>query len=113
MIFVDYTDAHTDCAFALVHYTEPTLTLENLISVTGSVQNIGSHLFLWLDIPYSKKDYMNFQYVNIGDQNRAYLDYFLQEHPSPSWMLVGNALWKAEELGPLQRLQSSYLKGKP
>ena len=105
--------AHTDCVFALVHYTEPTLTLKNLINVTDGVQSIHGCIAIGLEIPYSEQTNVMSQYVDVGDQNRAYLDYFLQEHPSPSWTVVGNALWMAEELGALQLLQSLYLKGKP
>ena len=78
--------------------------------VTDGVKDIES-VTAWLDIPNSKKREVKIHYGR--DRNRAYLNIFLQEHPSPSWTVVGYALWKTRELGPLQLLQSLYLKGKP
>ena len=68
---------------------------------------------MWLHIPYSKHREMRVQYRSVSQRKQAYLEYWLTHHPSPSWLVVANALYKRYEHGALKVLQKVYLKGKP
>ena len=67
---------------------------------------------IWLNIPPSKRQKIKRQYRTNHDRGCQYSDYFLIEHPSPSWTVVCDALWIAQEHETLQLVQSLYLKGR-
>ena len=70
-------------------------------------------LFLsYLHIPSSKQRQLQQQYDR-GQVNTACADYIIDHHPSPSWMIVANALWFWGEAGALEMVQKLYLKGEP
>ena len=113
-VFVDYIDAHTDHIRAHVHlptHPEPSLTLDNLTSVLDGVVNIVS-VANWLQIPDSKQVQLHQQY-DMQQIKRAFSVYFMSHHPAPSWLVIANALWQAEEHGALEVVQKLYLKGEP
>ena len=67
----------------------------------------------WLGIPRSKLEEIQLRHGRGHSRSKAYFEYFLQEHPAPSWMVVGNAMWQVgENIGAIQLLQMLYLKGK-
>ena len=93
-------------------HTEPTLTVENLSSLLEGVKDWGN-VVKWLHIPHSKQVEMNKQYGGVSKCKQAYCEYWLTHHPSPSWLVVANALYVRKEHEALAVLQKLYLKGKP
>ena len=91
-------------------HTESTLTLDNLTSLLDGVVEDLDRVASWLHIPLSKHRELEQQY-GWKQRPRAYSTYFITKHPSPSWILVANALWKSGELGALEVVQKLYLKG--
>ena len=91
-------------------HTESTLTLDNLTSVLDGVERYLDSVAVWLHITFSKREELQQQY-GWEQRRRAYSTYFITKHPSPSWILVANALWESRELGALEVVQKLYLKG--
>ena len=91
-------------------HTEKSLTLDNLNSVLDGVQNMDYGVTNWLQIPPIKRDKLQQQF-NGNQLKRAYTVHFLSCHPAPSWRIVANALWQADEHGALELVQKFYLKG--
>ena len=75
------------------------------------VKNL-DRLALWLHIPESKQWEMDQQYRSVPQRKQAYWEYWLADHPSPSWLVIADALYMAYEHGALEVLQKMYLKGK-
>ena len=61
-----------------------------------------------LHIPDSKRWEIKKLYLS----KQAYWQYWLTHHPSPSWLVVADALYMQYEHGALKVLQKMYLKGK-
>ena len=91
----------------LTRHIEPTLTVDNLTAVLDNVQENMEFVLLILHIPRSKVQYGR------GQVNTARADYIIDHHPSPSWMIVANALWFNKAAGALEMVQELYLKGEP
>ena len=68
---------------------------------------------LRLHIPGSKRREMEQQYRSVPQRKQAHWEWWLTHHPSPTWVLVANALYMLDEHGALEVLQKMYLKGKP
>ena len=102
-----HTHIHT-----VTHHTEPTLTVDNLTVVLISVQDDMNYVLSYLHIPSSKQEQLQQQYSR-GQVNTARADYIIDHHPSPSWMMVANALWRWRAAGALEMVQTLYLKGEP
>ena len=83
------------------------MTVDNLTAVLDSVQVNMEFVLLFLHIPRSKQQYRR------GQVNTARADYIIDHHPSPSWMIVANALWFNKAAGALEMVQELYLKGEP
>ena len=96
-----------------VHHTELTLTVDNLTSLLEGVNNLDGALgmTLFLHIPDSKRSEIQEQYSSISQRRQEYCRYWLTQHPSPSWLVVANALYMTGEHGALEVLQKLYLKG--
>ena len=87
--------------------------MDSLTTVFDNVQRFDGFMQIgWLQIPSSKQDELQQQYGR-SQYKRACAVYFVTLHPSPSWRIVANALWKAGELGALEVVQKLYLKGEP
>ena len=69
-------------------------------------------VLLYLNIPDSKQRQLEQQYGR-GQVNTARADYIINHHPSPSWMIVANALCIWYAAGALEMVQKLYLKGEP
>ena len=65
----------------------------------------------YLHIPFSKQSEIQSQYSSITQHRQEYCRYWLTYHPSPSWLVVANALYMTDEHGALEVLQKFYLKG--
>ena len=91
-------------------HTEFTLTEENLTSLLEGVKNLDS-VTVCLHIPYAKRSEIRKQYSSVSQHRQEYCQYLLTHHPSPSWLVVAEALYRAGEHGALEVLQKFYLKG--
>ena len=92
--------------------TEATLTLENLTSLLEGVRVLDI-MADFLHIPDNKQVEIRRQYSNISQQKQEYWQYFLSQHPTPSWLIVADALYLTGEHGALEVLRKLYLKGRP
>ena len=92
--------------------TESTLTLSRLSSLLDSV-NDWHTLSYWLDIPSSKYNVIKSQHFNVTERNKALCDWYLTNHPAPSWRHIAEGLYGAGEHEVLEVLrdQVNYLKG--
>ena len=100
------------CTHTYIHtLTEPSLTVNNLSTVLDGVQII-DNVTAWLQIPVSKQGELKQQY-NSSQVKKALAECFITHHPTPSWMIVGNAIWKGGEHKALEVVQKLYLKGEP
>ena len=92
--------------------TDSTLTLSRLTSLLDSIGNWDS-LSDWLDIPDSKYNDIEKQHSNVTECNKALCEWYLTNHPAPSWRHIAEGLYGAREHGVLEVLrdQVHYLKG--
>ena len=68
--------------------SDPTLTLDNLLTVLERVTN-WKRLGRWLDVPLSRRDVMT--------GKESMLREWLDNHPAPSWELLAWALYRSGE----------------
>ena len=119
----NYSHKHQKCRFVflismqggcvLFLYSEPTLTLPNLLSVLEGVTN-WYDLGLWLGVPRSKRDDIRCRYLTDSEGLKAVLKEWLENHPAPSWRGLARALYRRRgvaELTALQRVYHKYLPG--
>ena len=94
-------------------HTELTLTEENLTSLLEGVKDLDGVIGVtfYLHIPVSRQSEIQRQYSSITQRRQEYCRYWLTYHPSPSWLVVANALYMKDECGALEVLQKFYLKG--
>ena len=78
----------------------------------SGVQDMDNVAF-WLQIPFSKQFEIQLQYDSDPHRKQAYIDYWLDHHPCPSWKAIAISLWRVGELGALEVVQKFYFKGKP
>ena len=92
------------------HNTDPSLTLENLGSCLKDIRVDG--LATYLDIPSSKQDEFLSKHKNGETRKHSQLEYWLDNHPVPSWIVIVDSLWMAGEYKALEQvLERFYLKG--
>ncbi len=73
---------------------------------------VGLYLLLdFLDIPVSVYDDISQQHSDVSQQKKALWEWYLNNHPSPSWKQVANALYRCDEHDVLDVLRGRYLKG--
>ena len=90
--------------------TDPSLTLTNLTQLLEDVR----HLFYvsdYLHIPLSVRVSIDTQQSSESERRKAYWEWYLNNHPCPSWRHIANALYMSREHGVLEVLKSRYLKG--
>ena len=92
---------------------EPSLTATNLCSLLAHVKDWRGTVGLprYLHIPTSKLWEMERLYPDPSHRQSALMQYFLDEHPAPSWELVCFALYVKEEYEVLENVQNKYFKG--
>ena len=90
--------------------TDPSLTIANL---TQLLQDVGdwNHVGLSLDIPYSVWGSIPSQDSSQSERVKALWEWYLNNHPCPSWRNVACALYEQGKHGVLEMLKSRYLKG--
>ena len=55
---------------------------------SGGADFIGDYL----DTPLSKRREFKMTYQNLAQRKEAYLDYYVHNHPAPSWTQIAQAL---------------------
>ena len=88
--------------------TDPSLTLTNL---TQLLEDVGYYVSGYLDFPLSVYDRIKAQESSVSERRKACWEWYLNNHPCPSWRHIANALYMSEEHGVLEVLKSRYLKG--
>ena len=86
--------------FSMFSPTDPSLTLTNLTQLLEDVGYL-KLVTIYLDIPHSV----------YTEHRKACWEWYLNNHPCPSWHHVANALYMNKEHGVLEVLKSRYLKG--
>lgn len=67
------------------------------------------HVAAWLAITYWDQKFI----VNQGgSRDRAYWEFFLKNHPAPSWKVVAIALWRTADYRALEIVMKLYFKCK-
>ena len=94
-------------------HTELSLTEDNLTSLLEGVKDLDivGGLAYYLHIPSSKQSEIHSQYNSVPQQRQEYSRYWITHHPSPSWLVVANAVHMTGECVALEVLQKFYLKG--
>ena len=90
--------------------TDPSLTLTNLTQLLEDVRD----LYLvsgYLDIPLSVYSRIKAQESSESEHRKACWEWYLNNHPCPSWRHIANALYMSKQHGVLEVLKSRYLKG--
>ena len=94
--------------------TDPSLTLTNLTQLLEDVGNL-SNVPNDLDIPRSVYGSITAQQSSGSECRKACWEWYLNNHPCPSWRHIANALYKnnmySRVHGVLEVLKSRYLKG--
>ena len=94
-------------------YSEPTLTLPNLLSVLEGVTD-WYRLGYCLGVPGSKRDDACRRSPTDSEGLEAVLKEWLENHPAPSWRGLARALYRRREVPEhtaLQRVCHKYLPG--
>ena len=90
--------------------TDPSLTLANLTQLlqdAGDWYLVGESLY----IPDLVLDSIESQHSSQSECVKALWEWYLNNHPCPSWRHVAHALYEWRKHGVLEVLKSHYLKG--
>ena len=90
--------------------SDSTLTVSSLTSLLDSVSN-WDDLFKWLNIPHSKFSDIMKHHPDVTDSNMALCEWYLTNHPAPSWGHIAQGLYGTQKHEVLEVLQVHYLKG--
>ena len=90
--------------------TDPSLTLTNLTQLLEDVR-YWDNVTIYLDIPDSVYSSITTQQSSESERMKACWEWYLNNHPCPSWCHIANALYMNEEHEVLEVLKSRYLKG--
>ena len=91
---------------------DPTLTLTSLSQLLDSVEDWFAFR-IWLQTPFSVRWDLD-QYSSKAQRVQSWCEWYLTNHPAPSWLHVAGALYRSREHDTLNILRSQfqYLKGK-
>ena len=89
--------------------TDPSLNLTNLTKLLEDVED-WDDVGVCLGIPNSVLD-ISKQHSSMSQRKEACLEWYLNNHPSPSWHDIAYALYALDEHEVLEVLKSQYLKG--
>ena len=87
--------------------TDPSLTLTNLTQLLEDVRDLNL-VTVYLDTPHSVYSSI---YTRESEFRKGCWEWYLNNHPCPSWRHIANALYLSGEHGVLEVLKSRYLKG--
>ena len=90
--------------------TDPSLTLTNLTQLLEDVRDL-IDVSAYLHIPFSVYCSITTQQSSESERRKACWEWYLNNHPCPSWRHIANALYISKEHGVLEVLKSRYLKG--
>ena len=90
--------------------TDPSLNLTNLTKLLEDVED-WYNMGLYLDIPDSVRESIIKQHSSMSQHKEACWEWYLNNHPSPSWRYIASILYNFNEHEVLEVLKSQYLKG--
>ena len=90
--------------------TDPSLNLTNLTKLLEDVEDL-NYVSGALEIPDSVYDSIINQHSSMSQHKEACWEWYLNNHPSPSWRYIASILYNFNEHGVLEVLKSQYLKG--
>ena len=90
--------------------TDPSLNLTNLTKLLEDVED-WDDVGLCLDILDSVRDDISKQHSSMSQRKEACWEWYLNNHPSPSWRYIASVLYVLKEHEVLEVLKSQYLKG--
>ena len=90
--------------------TDPSLTLTNLTPLLEDVRDLDL-VSAYLDIPDSVYSSITTLQSSVSERRKACWEWYLNNHPCPSWRHIANALYMSRKHGVLEVLKSRYLKG--
>ncbi len=91
-------------------HTDTSLTLTNLTQIMEDVVDLNP-LHYNLDIPKSVYNDISQQHSGKSQEKKALWEWYLNNHPSPSWKHIADALYGCGEHDVLDVLRGRYLKG--
>ena len=91
--------------------TDTSLTLTNLTQIMEDVVMKDYVIRIYLDIPPSVYDDISKQHSDESQKNKALCEWYLNNHPSPSWKHIADALCLNGDHDVLDVLRGRYLKG--
>ena len=90
--------------------TDTSLTLTNLTQIMEDVE-MDMWICPYLDIPGSVYYDISKQHYDESQKKKALCEWYLNNHPSPSWKHIANALYINGDHDVLDVLRGRYLKG--
>ena len=80
---------------SLCVFPDPSLTPENLSTVLDSMEDELWHVFShYVNIPDSEIDKIRYQYPSLSRSKQAIIPLLISTHPSLSWRIVADALYR-------------------
>ena len=113
LIFLVYNTLELPDFVSLFPDTDFTLTTERLVELfasmdDSSVDYMGEY---HLDTPYSKRKKFIMNYQNPAQRKEAYLDYYVHNHPLPSWTMIANVLHQCDLFQQAAMVENTYIQG--
>ena len=94
------------------NYSDPTLRLNNLLSALESLPHRKwEELGGCLQVPCSIRDKIRGDRHNNSQRMEALLNYYVHNHPVPSWKLLAEGLYAIRHFTALEVVQRTYSKG--
>ena len=79
-------------------FPDPSLTPENLSTVLDSMKDeLWSVFSRYVNIPYSEREKIGVQYRSDSQHKQAAIPHLISTHPSLSWRIVTDALYRMME----------------
>ena len=98
--------------FYIFLYLDSTLTPTNLLTTLTAVRNWSTLGLSWrLQLPDPVEEEVQQQTSDATQQKKMLLERWLQDHPTPSWAVVAEALYWIEEHGVLEQVKKTYITG--
>ena len=94
--------------------TDLTLTTERLVELFASMSDgYVDYMGDYLDTPSSKKMEFQMNYKNPARRKEAYLDYYVHNHPLPSWTKTADTLKSYGLRQQAAVVKNTYIQGIP
>ena len=89
---------------------DPTFTFENLLQIMDNVKD-WDNFHRYTATPRSKYEEIIEQHSESTQWKRALCEWYLENHPGPSWSLIANGLYMIKDFDLLGMLRMHYLQG--